>query len=78
MPPALYFCVLSVHHTVITIAEPLDIAALLTQCQCETTGALAHLPRPGRSGEEHLETKSPLHDQLRNKLRGLHLLQPVI
>lgn len=70
--------VLGVYHTIITTAEPLDTGVLLTLYQCETTGALAHLPHPGRSGEEQLETRSPLHDQLRNKRHGLHLLQPVI
>lgn len=78
MPAAVYFCVLGVYHTIITIAEPLDMAVLLTLCQCATMGALAHLPRPSCSGEEQLETRSPLHDQLRNELHGLHLLQPVI
>lgn len=51
---------------------------ILTLCQHETMGALAHLPHPGLSGEEQLETRSLLHGQLQNKLLGLHLLQLVI
>lgn len=78
MPAALFFCVLGVYHTIITVAEPLDKGVLLTLCQCETMAALAHLPHPDRSGEEQLETRSPLHDQRRKKLHGLHLLQLVI
>lgn len=78
MPAALYFCVLGVYHTIITVAEPLDMGVLLTLCQCETMGALAHLPHPGCGGEEQLETRSVLHDQLRGTLHGLQLLQPVM
>lgn len=58
--------------------EPVDMEVLLTLGQHETMGALAHVPHPGLSGEEQLETRSLLHDQLQNKPLVLRLLQLVI